>query len=42
MTLQDTQEKNVGLNDKADSQEDELDQRLNDLNALLNSSQKRK
>lgn len=41
-TLQDTQEKNAGLNDKADQQEDDVDQRLNDLNALLNSSQRRK
>lgn len=42
MTLGDTQEKQVGLNDKADYQEDDLEQRINDLSNLLDSSSKRK
>jgi len=42
MTLGDTQDKQVGLNEKADYQEDDLDQRINDLSLLLDSSSKRK
>jgi chromosome segregation ATPase len=42
MTLGDQSEKNTGLRDKAVTQEDDLDQRLDELNAMLDSSTKRK
>ena len=42
MTLEDQKDKQNNLNDKSDQQEDDVDQRLKDLHALLDSSQKRK